>query len=36
LISAHKINPGRYTILGDSGLTYEAAERLAVVTGVID
>ena len=35
LTSAHKINPGRYTILGDSGLTYEAAERLAVVTGVI-
>jgi glycerol-1-phosphate dehydrogenase [NAD(P)+] len=36
LTLAHKINPGRYTILGDSGLTYEAAERLAVVTGVID
>ncbi len=35
LTLAHKINPGRYTILGDSGLTYEAAERLAVVTGVI-
>ncbi|MCK4475427.1 MAG: NAD(P)-dependent glycerol-1-phosphate dehydrogenase [Methanophagales archaeon] len=35
LTTAHKINPGRYTILGDSGLTYEAAERLAVVTGVI-
>ncbi len=35
LTSAHKINPSRYTILGDSGLTYEAAERLAVVTGVI-
>lgn len=34
LTLAHKINPGRYTILGDSGLTYEAAERLAVVTGV--
>lgn len=36
LTLAHKINPGRYTILGDSGLTYEAAERLAMVTGVID
>lgn len=36
LTYAHKINPGRYTILGDSGLTYEAAERLAVVTGVIE
>ena len=36
LTSAHKINPDRYTILGDSGLTYEAAERLAVVTGVIE
>lgn len=36
LTCAHKINPGRYTILGDSGLTYEAAERLAVVTQVID
>ncbi len=36
LTSAHKINPDRYTILGDSGLTYEAAERLAVVTKVIE
>jgi len=36
LTLAHKINPSRYTILGDSGLTYEAAERLAVVTGVIE
>lgn len=36
LTTAHKINPGRYTILGDSGLTYEAAERLAVVTGVVE
>lgn len=33
---AHKIRPDRYTILGESGLTYEAAERLARVTGVID
>ena len=36
LTCAHKINPGRYTILGDSGLTYEAAERLALVTNVIE
>jgi glycerol-1-phosphate dehydrogenase [NAD(P)+] len=35
LTQAHKINPSRYTILGDLGLTYEAAERLALVTGVI-
>lgn len=35
LTSAHKINPDRHTILGDSGLTYEAAERLAKVTSVI-
>ncbi len=36
LTYAHKINPGRYTILGDSGLTYEAAERLARFTKVIE
>jgi glycerol-1-phosphate dehydrogenase [NAD(P)+] len=36
LVSAHKINPHRYTILGDSGLTYEAAEKLARVTNVIE
>jgi glycerol-1-phosphate dehydrogenase [NAD(P)+] len=36
LTYAHKINPARYTILGDSGLTYEAAERLALVTHVIE
>jgi len=36
LTHAHKINPHRYTILGDSGLTREAAERLARITGVID
>ena len=35
LTQAHKINPERYTILGDTGLTYEAAERLATITGVI-
>ena len=36
LTHAHKINPRRYTILGDSGLTYEAAERLALITQVIE
>ena len=36
LTMAHKIRPERYTILGESGLTWEAAERLARVTGVID
>ena len=35
LTLAHKIRPERYTILGDTGLTWEAAERLAKVTGVI-
>ncbi|MCD6323489.1 MAG: NAD(P)-dependent glycerol-1-phosphate dehydrogenase [Desulfurococcales archaeon] len=36
LVMAHKIRPERYTILGESGLTYEAAERLAQKTGVIE
>ena len=35
LVGAHRIRPERYTILGDNGLTREAAERLANVTGVI-
>ncbi len=35
LVMAHSIRPDRYTILGDNGLTREAAERLANVTGVI-
>ena len=35
LVQAHSIRPERYTILGDGGLTREAAERLANVTGVI-
>lgn len=35
LVGAHRIRPERYTILGDNGLTREAAERLASVTGVI-
>ena len=34
LVEAHKVRP-RYTILGDSGLTWEAAEKLARATGVI-
>ncbi|RUM47792.1 MAG: NAD(P)-dependent glycerol-1-phosphate dehydrogenase [Hyperthermus sp.] len=36
LVMAHRIRPERYTILGDSGLTREAALRLALNTGVID
>lgn len=36
LTIAHKIRPERYTILGETGLTHEAAERLAQKTGVID
>ncbi len=35
LTIAHRIRPERYTILGESGLTWEAAEKLARVTGVI-
>ncbi len=35
LTIAHKIRPERYTILGTEGLTWEAAERAARVTGVI-
>lgn len=35
LTIAHKIRPERYTILGESGLTWEAAERLAMATGII-
>ncbi len=33
---AHTINPDRYTILGEKGLTEKAAERLARITGVIN
>jgi glycerol-1-phosphate dehydrogenase [NAD(P)+] len=36
LTMAHSIRPERYTILGESGLTKEAAERVAALTGVID
>lgn len=35
LMNAHTLRPERYTILGSSGLTRDAAERLARVTGVI-
>lgn len=35
LTSAHKIRPERYTILGEKGLSNEAAENLARVTQVI-
>jgi len=36
LTKAHSIRPERYTILGESGLTKEAAYRVASVTGVVD
>lgn len=36
LTKAHTIRNERYTILGDRGLTKEAAEKLARKTGVID
>ncbi len=36
LTKAHSMRPERYTILGESGLTSDAAQRLATVTGVID
>lgn len=35
LVNAAKIRPERYTILGEKGLSYAAAERLAKSTGVI-
>jgi glycerol-1-phosphate dehydrogenase [NAD(P)+] len=35
LVHAHRVRPDRYTILGDRGLTYEAAERLATITEVV-
>lgn len=35
LIMAHKIRPERYTILGDNGISKEAAYELAFKTGVI-
>ena len=36
LSTAHTIRRERYTILGDRGLTYQAAEKLALHTGVIE
>ena len=35
LVHAHELRKGRYTILGDRGLTPDAAERLARITSVI-
>ena len=35
LTVAHTIRPERYTILGDRGLSSEAAEKVATLTGVI-
>jgi glycerol-1-phosphate dehydrogenase [NAD(P)+] len=35
LVQAHRLRPERYTILGDNGLTRDAAERLATLTGII-
>jgi len=35
LVTAHEINKERYTILGDEGLTHDAAERLAKITKVV-
>ncbi len=36
LTKAHTIRKGRYTILGDRGLTKEAAENIAIKTNVIE
>ena len=35
MTEAHSIRPDRYTILGDRGLSPEAAEKIASLTGVI-
>ena len=35
LVRAQEIRPGRYTILGEQGLTEEAAKKLAKKTGVV-
>ncbi|MGC8506155.1 MAG: NAD(P)-dependent glycerol-1-phosphate dehydrogenase [Thermoplasmata archaeon] len=35
LSTAHKIRPERFTILGDSDLSYNAAERALQITGII-
>ncbi|MEM3226380.1 MAG: NAD(P)-dependent glycerol-1-phosphate dehydrogenase, partial [Saccharolobus sp.] len=36
LTIAHTIRPERYTILGDRGLTWNSAEKIARITKVID
>ncbi|WP_409200857.1 NAD(P)-dependent glycerol-1-phosphate dehydrogenase [Methanobrevibacter sp. DSM 116169] len=36
LLNAHKIRPDRYTILGDNGLSCDAARNLAIKTEVIE
>lgn len=36
LTKAHMIRPDRYTILGESGITRDAAESVARITGVVD
>ena len=35
LVKAHEIRPERYTILGETGLTKDAAKKVAKITGVI-
>ena len=35
LVRAHEIRPERYTILGETCLTHDAAKKLAKITGVI-
>jgi glycerol-1-phosphate dehydrogenase [NAD(P)+] len=35
LVRSQEIRPERYTILGETGLTKDAAKRLAKITGVI-
>ena len=35
LLNAQKIRPERYTILGEQGVTYDAAKKLAKITDVI-
>ena len=34
LVKAHEIRPERYTILGETGLTEDAAKKIAKITGV--
>ena len=35
LVKAHEIRPERYTILGETGLTHDAAKKVAKITDVI-